>query len=145
MWSTMLLLFVMGNADAKKRKDGEGVLIEITVLDKETAEPVAMAVVKHSKEADSSRVNQLSGKWQAREVFDAEGEEYPFLPSNTEEFSISAPGYMPEFFSYDVRRRRNNIEIMLQKMELDTETIDQPLIPFGRDQEREEGGPGGAN
>ena len=145
MWMSVVLAMLTGQAEAKKRKDGEGVLIEIIVLDGTNAEPISTAVVKHEREADSSRVNQLSGKWQAREVFDAEGEEHLFLPNQTEQFSISAPGYMTQIIQYDVRRRRNNIEIKLQKMEMDTETIEPPLIPFGRDQEREGGGPGGAN
>jgi hypothetical protein len=145
MWTTVLLASMLGNAEAKKQKDGEGVLIEIVVLDGESANPISTAVVKHEKEADSSRVNQLSGKWQAREVFDSDGEEYLFLANQTEQFSISAPGYMTQLIQYDVRRRRNNIEIRLQKMEIDTDTIEPPLIPFGRDQEREGGGPGGAN
>ena len=113
MWTSIVLAGLLGTAEAKKGKDGEGVLIEIIVLDGESAEPISTAVVKHEKEADSSRVNQLSGKWQAREVFDAEGAEYLFLPSKTEQFSISAPGYMTQIIQYDVRRRRNNIEIKL--------------------------------
>ncbi len=145
MWVSMLLSFVIADADAKKNKDGEGVLIEIVVMDEETMQPISTAVVRHSKEADSSRVNQLSGKWQAREVYDAEGKEYPFFPGSTEEFSVSAPGYTTQLIAYDVRRRGNNIEIKLQGMELDNETIEPPLIPFGRDTERDGGGPSGAN
>lgn len=137
--------FLIGNAEAKKRKEGEGVLIEITVLDKEDDAPIATAVVKHAKESDPSRVNQLSGKWQAKEVFNADGEEFPFLPGSTEQFSISAPGYMTRAVTYDVRRRANVIEVSLEKMFMEQEEIEDLIIPFGRDQERDGGSAGGAN
>ena len=52
---------------------------------------------------------------------------------------------MTQLISYDIRRRGNNIEIKLEGMELDNETIEPPLIPFGRDKERDGGGPSGAN
>ena len=147
MISSFMVLFslFLGDAEAKKRKDGEGVLVEITVLDQESGDPISTAVVKHEKESDPSRVNQLSGTWSAKEVFDAEGGEFPFLPGQTEQFSISAPGYMTRAVTYDVRRRHNVIEVSLEKMEMEQQEIEDLIIPFGRDQERDSGAQGGAN
>ena len=132
-------------AEAKKGNSDEGILITIIILDEETEEPIQTAKVKHSLESDSSRVNKLTGKWQAREVYDAEGNEHKFKSGQTENFSVSAPGYTTRIVKYDVRKRRNNIELKLQKMDVDNDTVEMPIIKFGRDQEREGGSPGGAN
>lgn len=142
MWIALASL-LLGTAEAKKDKDA-GVTIEITVMDME-GKPVPTAVVKHEKESDPSRVNELTGVWQAKEVFDAEGAEFPFKPGNIEQFSISAPGYMTQVVKYDVRRRHNNIEIKLDKMEIEQEDAEDIITPFGRDKERIDGGPGGSN
>ena len=147
MFSAVMLYagLLMGDAEAKKNKDGEGVLIEITVLDKESEAPISTAVVKHEKDSDPSRVNQLTGTWSAKSVYNAEGEEFLFIPGNTEKFSISAPGYMTRAVTYDVRRRHNIVEVSLEKMVIEQQEIEDLIIPFGRDQERDGGGAGGAN
>ena len=132
-------------AEAKKGNSDEGILITIIILDEETEEPIQTAKVKHSLESDSSRVNKLTGKWQAREVYDAEGNEHKFKAGQTENFSVSAPGYTTRIVKYDVRKRRNTIPLKLQKMDVDNDTVEMPIIKFGRDQEREGGSPGGAN
>ena len=144
-FTTLCLGLLIGNADAKKLKEGEGVIVEITVLDKETESPIATAVVKHEKDSDPSRVNQLTGSWSASSVYNAEGEEFLFLPGNTEKFSISAPGYMTRAVTYDVRRRHNVVEVTLEKMVIEQQEIEDLIIPFGRDQERSGGAAGGAN
>ena len=142
---TLSMLAISSDADAKKGNSDEGILITIIILDETSGEPIPTAKVKHSKESDSSRVNKLTGKWQAREIYDAEGNEYKFQAGVTENFSVSAPGYMTRIVKYDVRKRRNNIELKLQKMDVDNDTVEMPIIKFGRDQEREGGAPGGAN
>lgn len=147
MFSSLMLFtgLLLGDAEAKKAKAGEGVIIEITVLDKQTEEPISTAVVKHEKDSDPSRVNQLTGTWSAKSVYNAEGEEFLFLPGNAEKFSISAPGYMTKNVVYDVRRRHNIVEVSLEKMVIEQQEIEDLIIPFGRDQERDGGAAGGAN
>lgn len=132
-------------AMAKKAKKGEGVVVSITVLDEQTGKPIPTAVIKHLEESDPHRVNEVSGKWYATELFFADGREMPFLPGMTLQLEVSAPNYITNIIQYDVRSRRNNIEVPLVQMELDNNNIDIPIIPFPRDQERSGGGVGPAN
>jgi hypothetical protein len=60
-----------------------------------------------------------------------------FTPGMTLELEISAPGYMTQVFQYQVRKRKNVIELSLPKIEMDDTTIDDPVISFGRDVPRE--------
>jgi hypothetical protein len=132
-----------GLAEAKKNKGDGGIEIEITVLDADSKEPIPTAVVKHAHASQPSRVNSVTGSWKDTESIDSAGEIHMFLPGNTEEFSISASGYMTQVAQYDVRRRNNVIEIQLEKMEI-APALDDTIIPFGRDTVKTGGGPGGA-
>ena len=135
---------ITGVAEAKKKNADEGVLIEITVLDAETQEPIPTAVVKHSKASQPSKVNSVTGTWSDSESIDRSGDIHKFFPGNTEEFSISASGYMTYVATYDVRRRNNVIRITLEKMEIIAPNLDDTIIPFGRDTIKTDSGPGGA-
>ena len=135
-WSTF--------AEAKKNKIDEGVEIEITVLDAGTGEPIPTAVVKHAEASQPSRVNAVTGSWKDTESIDSSGAIHMFLSGNTEEFSVSASGYMTQVAKYDVRRRNNVIEIQLEKMEIIAPKLDDTIIPFGRDTMKNDSGPGGA-
>ena len=131
-------------AEAKKNKGDEGIEIEITVLDAETNEPIPTAVIKHAHASQPSRVNSVTGSWKDTESIDSAGEIHMFLPGNSEEFSISASGYMTQVAKYDVRRRNNVIEVQLEKMEIIAPALDDTIIPFGRDTVKTDSGPGGA-
>ena len=51
-------------------------------------------------------------------------------------FEVSAPGYVTETVRYVVRKRKNLVPVVLQKMELELteeEDMDDPVIQFGRD------------
>ena len=137
------LMFAPSNAEAKKSSGDEGIVITITVMDAEGA-PIPQAVIKHSKASQPSRVNSVTGTWNDSESIDSNGEIHKFLPGNTEEFSISASGYMTQVAQYDVRKRNNVIEIQLEKMEIIAPNLDDTIIPFGRDTVKTDGGPGGA-
>lgn len=145
----MILMFgltigITGVAEAKKKNADEGVLIEITVLDAETQEPIPTAVVKHSKASQPSKVNSVTGTWSDSESIDRSGDIHKFFPGNTEEFSVSASGYMTYVATYDVRRRNNVIRITLEEMEIIAPNLDDTIIPFGRDTIKTDSGPGGA-
>jgi hypothetical protein len=132
------------SAEAKKNNGDEGILIEITVLDAKTQEPIPTAVVKHSKASQPSKVNSVTGTWSDSESIDRSGDIHKFLPGNTEEFSVSASGYMTYVATYDVRRRNNVIRITLEEMEIIAPNLDDTIIPFGRDTIKTDSGPGGA-
>lgn len=140
----MTLLVWSSFAEAKKNKGDEGIEIEITVLDAETNEPIPTAVIKHAHASQPSRVNSVTGSWKDTESIDSAGEIHMFLPGNSEEFSISASGYMTQVAKYDVRRRNNVIEVQLEKMEIIAPALDDTIIPFGRDTVKTDSGPGGA-
>ena len=140
----MTLLMWSGFAEAKKNKGDEGIEIEITVLDAETSEPIPTAVIKHAHASQPSRVNSVTGSWKDTESIDSAGEIHMFLPGNSEEFSISASGYMTQVAKYDVRRRNNVIKVQLEKMGIIAPALDDTIIPFGRDTVKTDSGPGGA-
>jgi len=127
----------------KKAKEGEGIAIEITVLDAETNTPIPTAVVKHSEVDEPARVNESTGAWKESEVFDARGNAHPFEPGNTEQFSISASGYLTTVVAYDVRKRHNVIEIKLQKMTINEDISEDIVLPFLRNEALDGGNSGG--
>ena len=143
-----LMLFgaygMFNTVEAKKNKDDEGILIEITVLDAGTQEPIPTAVIKHTLASQPSKVNSVTGTWSDTESIDKNAAIHKFLPGNVEEFSISASGYMTQVVTYDVRRRNNVIEIGLEPMEIIAPKLDDTIIPFGRDTVKTDSGPGGA-
>jgi|GEM_PF-841641 len=124
-------------AEAKKDKDA-GVNVRITVLDT-AGSPIPTAVVRHPDEADRRRVNSVTGVWEDSILYLPDGSELRFVPGMTLTFEISAPGYITFVATYDVRKRNNKLEVVLQPMEIEEEEIEEPLIQFGRDKPREVG------
>lgn len=139
----MLLVLFPGSAYARKHK-GEGVPVKVTVLD-EDRNPITTAVIRHPQEADRHRVNSVTGSWEASVLYLPDGSELVFTPGMTIQLEVSAPGYMTKEIQYDIRKRKNNIEVTLEPLVIDDDTIQAPLIQFGRDKPREEGGTGPAN
>lgn len=119
-----------------KPKDDNGVPVRVTVLDAER-KPISTAVVRHPQEADRHRVNSVDGSWEASVLYMPDGSELRFTPGMTLELEISAPGYMTQVFQYQVRKRKNVVEIQLPKIEMDDANIEEPMISFGRDEPRE--------
>ncbi len=139
------LLAAPGTALAKKGSDGEGVPVYVTVMDLE-GKPVPTAVIRHPDEADRHRVNAATGEWFASVLYLPDGSELIFTPGMTIQFEISAPGYMMQIVQYDIKKRKNRIEITLPPLPLDEDDeIEEPLIQFGRDRPREVGGGRPAN
>ncbi len=130
------LLLGMAVAPAEAAKSSEGVLVTVIVLD-ETGEPIKSAVIRHPEEADRHRVNSVDGKWEGNVLFMPDGTELRFTPGMTLDLEISAAGYMTQVFQYQVRKRRNVVEVRLVAIELDTEQIDEPIITFKQDKPRE--------
>ncbi|MCB9778406.1 MAG: hypothetical protein H6742_07580 [Alphaproteobacteria bacterium] len=130
-------------AAAKKTYD-EGVIVKVTVLDV-AGESIPTAVIRHPDEADRHRVNSLTGSWEDSKLYMPDGSELIFVPGMSIQFEISAAGYVTQVIQYDVRKRKNNLEVTLQELVIDDADIDEPLIQFGRDKPRETGGTGPAN
>ena len=139
-----LMMAFMSDAEAKKRKKGEGVKVSITVVDHDTNKPVATAKIQHPKEEMPHRVNEVNGMWQDTEILLPDGM-LPFTPGSSLEFEVSAPGYITQHIQYDVRRWKNNLSIKLQKMDISTTGIQIPIVPMDVDEERDPVMGGGGN
>lgn len=124
--------------------DTEGVPVKVTVLDAD-GKPITTAVVRHPDEADRHRVNSMTGAWEGSVLYLPDGSEMIFTPGMTIKFEISAPGFMTQIIQYDIRKRKNNLEVTLPALALEEADIEEPLIQFGRDKPRDEGGTGPAN
>lgn len=140
----LIMMAFMSNAEAKKRKKGEGVKVSITVLDHDSSKPVATAKVQHPKEEMPHRVNEVNGMWQDTEILLPDGM-LQFTPGSSLEFEVSAPGYITQHIEYDVRRWKNNVSIKLQKMDISTTGIEIPIVPMDVDEERDPTMGGGGN
>lgn len=135
IWMASLLFGLVGT-DAAWAKNSEGVPVKVVVLD-EAREPIRSAVVRHPQEADRHRVNSVDGSWEAAVLFMPDGTELRFTPGMMLDLEISAAGYMTQVFQYQVKKRRNTVEVQLVAIEMDTETIEEPIITFKQDKPRE--------
>ena len=142
--SAALLVSVLAAPAEAKKKNEEGVPITVKVTDVE-GDAVPTAVVRHPEEKDPHRVNSITGEWTAPVLYLPDGGELIFTPGMSVRFEISAPGYMTKIIQYDIRKRRNKIEVILAELQLDDDDIEEPVIQFDRDQLRDVGGPGPAN
>ena len=114
------------------------------VLDEADA-PIPTAVIRHPEEADRHRVNSVDGTWDDEVLYMPDGSELVFAPGMILVFEISAPGYETVVIQYQVRRRKNFLKVHLKKLEFEDETIEEPMMSFGRDTPREGGDGGPAN
>ena len=131
-----LLLGLGAPARAAKDKYADGVPVQVTVLDPE-GEPIPTAVIRHPDEADRHRVNSVDGSWEASVLYMPDGTELRFAPRMTVELEISAPGFVTQVLSYQVRRRHNVVEVKLAPLVMDDTTLEEPATGFGRDEPRE--------
>lgn len=125
-----------GTAEAKPADPAEGVPVKVVVKDDEGT-PIPTAVVRHPLEQDRHRVNSVDGSWETSVLYMPDGTELRFTPGQTVELEISAPGYVTQVFQYQIRKRRNVVELKLHKIENETEQIEEPMVTFGRDVPRE--------
>lgn len=132
--AVVLVLLQPGFALAKG--DDEGVPVRVVVHDDQKA-PIATAVVRQPQEADRHRVNAVDGSWEASVLYLPDGSELRFTAGMTLNLEISAPGYTTQVLTYQVRKRRNLIDVVLPKIENDESQIEEPTISFGRDEPRE--------
>lgn len=138
-----VLLLLPGLAEAKKGPESIGTRVYIQVLDDADDEPVRTAVIRHPDEADRHRVNSVDGTWDEEVLYLPDGSELVFTPGLILVLEVSAPGYETQVIQYQVRRRKNNLKVRLKKQEYDHSEIDEPMMSFGRDTPREDGGGGG--
>ncbi|MCB9766101.1 MAG: hypothetical protein H6739_40370 [Alphaproteobacteria bacterium] len=139
--STVAVALLLG-AGGCAAKGEIGTRVYVQVLDQD-AVPVPTAVIRHPDEADRHRVNSVDGTWDEEVLYMPDGTEMIFEPGMILVLEISAPGYETQVIQYQVRRRKNNFKVSLNKLEFDDETIDEPMMSFGRDTPRDTTGGGG--
>lgn len=118
------------------KKDDMGIPVKVIVLDHEK-KPLPTAVIRHPLEQDRHRVNSVDGSWEASVLYMPDGTELRFTAGMTLDLEISAPGFMTQVFQYQVRPRRNVVEVKLVPIVTDVQQIEEPMISFGRDNPRE--------
>ncbi|MED5369420.1 MAG: hypothetical protein VX899_00275 [Myxococcota bacterium] len=138
-----LFLFFAAPAMAGS-KSGEGKRVRVQVIDPQ-GQPVSTAVIRHPDEADRHRVNSVDGTWEDEVLYLPDGSPLYFVVGEILVFEVSAPGYETTVVSYQVERRGNDIKVTLNELEYDSGEIDEPMMSFGRDVPRDEGGAGPAN
>jgi len=141
MWLPALILSA---SCAHTSGSGDGVPVRVYVLDADS-DPVPTAVVRHPDEADRHRVNFATGHWEDSVLYMPDGSELVFTPGMSIQLEVSAPGYLTRVIQYDIRKRRNHLRVNLDKIEFESDEIEEPIIQFGRDKPRKDGGAGPAN
>jgi hypothetical protein len=132
---SLVWTLLLGQALAKS---GGDVTVKVVVHDPAGA-PIPTAVVRHPREMQRHRVNSADGSWQDSVLYMPDGSEMHFVPGMRLELEISAPGYMTQVLTYDVKKRRNLIDVTLPALVVDDSAIEEPTIGFGRDNPREPG------
>ena len=114
--------------------DDPGIPLTVRVLDQE-GNPIKTAVVRHPDEQDRHRVNTELGTWTGSVLYMPDGSELIFDKGITIPFEVSAPGYQNFSFTYTMKKRKNEVDVVLQKMEIDMtdEDPEDIVIQFGRD------------
>lgn len=132
----MVMALSLAAPAVAKEKSEEGVPVKVVVSDTEK-KPIPTAVIRHAQEMDRHRVNAVDGSWEASALFLPDGSELRFTSGMTLELEISAPGFTTQVIQYQVRKRRNTVEVQLQPIVTDNEAVEEPVISFGRDKPRE--------
>ena len=107
--------------------------------------PIPTAVVRHPDEADRHRVNAATGHWEGSVLYMEDGSELVFMPNTTIQLEVSAPGFLTKVIQYDIKKRRNQFPVRLDKLSLKDDEFDEPIIQFGQDKKKSEIGGGAAN
>lgn len=122
---------ISGEALADKSGD-DGVPVTIVVVD-DAGKAIPTAVVRHPDEQDRHRVNALNGEWTGSVLYLPDGTEMVFTPGMSITLEVSAPGYMTKIVNYDIRKRKNRVQVALPVLVVDESGIEEPIITFGRD------------
>lgn len=144
MRTVWLLTALLGVAGCGPKVGTDGVPLKVYVLNGK-GDPIPTAVVRHPDEADRHRVNAATGHWEGSVLYMEDGSELIFEPNTTVQLEISAPGYLTKVISYDIKKRRNQFPVTLDKLSLKEDEFEEPIIQFGHDKKKSELGGGAAN
>lgn len=131
-----LLMLGIASGPAMAAKETTGVEVKVYVVDPE-GKPIPTAVVREPREQDRHRVNAEDGSWKASSLYLPDGTEIQFTSGQELSLEVSAPSYQTEVVVYQVRKKRNVVQVALQPIEMGTETLEEPIITFKNDKPRE--------
>ncbi|MBN2799597.1 MAG: hypothetical protein JXX28_10655 [Deltaproteobacteria bacterium] len=134
LWKTIALSVGLMTLSAPALAGDLGLDVTIVVVDQAGA-PIPTAVIRHPAEADRHRVNTSNGEWTTDVLYLPDGSELIFEKGMDLTLEISAPGYVTQKISYQIRKRKNRATVQLEKMSviLEDDEMDDPVIQFGRD------------
>lgn len=134
MISSFLLALGLAWSAPAQAADEVGTPVTIRVTDA-TGVPIQTAVIRYLADQSRHRVNTETGESTESVLYLPDGSELVFDKGMELEFEVSAPGYTSARIKYYVRKRKNLVPVILEKMELGAieEGEDEPLIQFGRD------------
>ena len=99
-------------------------IVAVTVTDME-GKPVPNAWVRIPETEGRRAVDPTSGIWEASMLYRYDGEPMVFTRGMNLELSVSAPGYLTQVIAFEVRARRNELPVQLEKMP------EQEILPDG--------------
>ncbi len=126
-----IALLLVGDAEAQGRRDDDGVLVTVQVLD-EVGRALPSAWVRVPDTEGRRRVDAETGVWQARYLYAYDGMELPFKRGQVVEFTISAPGYATRLARYRVRGGKNQLTIGLEPLPEGDLEVDTDITWFRR-------------
>jgi len=114
-------------------------IVMVTVTDTE-GKVVPNAWVRIPGTEGRRTVDAITGIWEASMLYRFDGEPYVFTKGETLLITVSAPGYLSQTFEFEVRARRNELPVTLEKMpeqeilpdDLQLESEDEVLLDWFR-------------
>ena len=99
-------------------------ILAVTVTDAAGA-VVPNAWVRIPETEGRRTVDPTSGIWEASMLYRYDGDPLVFTKGMTLVVTVSAPGYLSQTFEYELRSRRNELPVQLEKMP------EQAILPEG--------------
>lgn len=119
---------VAGNAD-----EIEGIPLVITVVDAKTGLPIPFAAVRETQERELHPVNKVNGQFSTTMLYPNYNEEIPLQKDMALVLEITAASYAPKKIDYVMRKRKNQLIVQLEPMQMEANWGDEPVWQFGRD------------
>lgn len=99
-------------------------ILSVTVTDTEGA-VVPNAWVRIPDTEGRRAVDPTTGLWEASMLYRHDGDPYVFTKGMSLTVTVSAPGYLAQTFAVELRARRNELPVVLEKMP------EQEILPDG--------------
>jgi len=130
--AAILLPLLFALAGVAQAKDEEGMLVEVQVVDA-GGHAIPNAWVRVPDTEGRRSVSPQTGVWSARYLYSFDGVEVYFKRGEVLEMTISAPGYQARVARYRVRRGKNELHVVLDKLPAEQAQADSDISWFRRD------------